>query len=76
MVALARAPSNNSSNKYPTIGRSEASATWTPNDGMVRNLNPNFDAVRLQTIMVSIHRMAPKDSPLVALAQQGAEVAN
>jgi hypothetical protein len=54
MVAPAGAPSNNISSRYPTIGRSEASVAWTPNDGMVRNLNLNFDAVQLQTIMESI----------------------
>jgi hypothetical protein len=48
----------------------------TSNDGMIQNLNPDFNAIRLQTIMEFIQRMAPKSSPLVALAQQGAEVAN
>jgi hypothetical protein len=43
---------------------------------MIRNLNPEFNAVRLQTIMEMIQHLAPEDSPLVALAQQGAEVAN
>jgi hypothetical protein len=32
--------------------------------------------MRLQTIMKSIQRMTPEGSPLVALAHQGAEVAN
>jgi hypothetical protein len=32
--------------------------------------------VQLQTIMESIQRMAPKGSPLVALAQQWAKAAN
>jgi hypothetical protein len=34
-VALARAPSQNSSSRYPTIGRSEASDARTTNDGMI-----------------------------------------
>jgi hypothetical protein len=32
-----------------------------------------FNAVKLQTIMESIQWMVPQDSPIVALAQQGAE---
>jgi hypothetical protein len=48
----------------------------TPNDEMIQNLNPNFNVVRLQTIMESIQRITPEVSPLVALVQQGAEVAN
>jgi hypothetical protein len=40
-----------------------------PNDEMIRNLNLDFNVVRLQTIMESIHHMAPEGSPLVALAQ-------
>jgi hypothetical protein len=43
---------------------------------MIRNLNPDFNAIRLQTIMESIQWMSPEGSPLVALAQQGAEAAN
>jgi hypothetical protein len=54
MVALARAPLHNNSSRYPTIGRSEESDAQTPNDEMIRNLNPDFNAVRLQTIMESI----------------------
>jgi hypothetical protein len=48
----------------------------TPNDRLIRNLNPDINTIRLQTIMVSIQRMAPEGSPLVALAQQGVEAAN
>jgi hypothetical protein len=48
----------------------------TPNDEMIQNLNPNFNVVRLQTIMESIQRITPEVSPLIALVQQGAEVAN
>jgi hypothetical protein len=69
-------PSHNSSSRYPIIGRLEVFDTRTPNDGMIRNLNPDFNAIRFQTIMESIQRMAPEGSPLVVLAQQGAEVAN
>jgi hypothetical protein len=43
---------------------------------MIQNMNPNFNAIRLQTIMEFIQQMAPEGSPLVALAQQGAKVAN
>jgi hypothetical protein len=48
----------------------------TPNDGMIRNLNLNFNAIQLYTIMESIQRMAPEDSPLVSLARQGAKAVN
>jgi hypothetical protein len=48
----------------------------TPNDEMIQNLNPNFNIVRLQTIMESIQRITPEVFPLIALVQQGAEVAN
>jgi hypothetical protein len=47
-----------------------------PNDGMIRNPNPDFNAIQLQTIMKYIQGMAPEGSPIVALAQHGAEVAN
>jgi hypothetical protein len=43
---------------------------------MIQNLNPDFNVVWLQTIMESIPRMELEGSPLVALAQQGADVAN
>jgi hypothetical protein len=69
MVALAGGPSQHCSSRYPTNGRSEASDARTPDDGMIQNLNSDFNAIRLQTIMKSIQRMAPEDSPLVALAQ-------
>jgi hypothetical protein len=76
MVAPNGDPSHNNSNIYLTIGRLEVSDAWTPNDGMIRNLNPDFNAIRLQTIMESIQRMALEGSSLITLAQQGAEVAN
>jgi hypothetical protein len=76
MVASNGDPSHHSSSRYPTIGMSEASNARTPNAGMIRNLNPDFNVVWFQTIMESIQRMAPEGSPLMALAQQGAEVAN
>jgi hypothetical protein len=47
-----------------------------PNNGMIQNLNPDFNAVRLHTIIKSIQRMAPEGSPLIALAQQGAKEAD
>jgi hypothetical protein len=43
---------------------------------VVQNLNPDFNAIRVQAIMETIQRMAPDGSPLALLAQQGAEVAN
>jgi hypothetical protein len=76
MFALIGEPSNNSTSRYPTIGRSEASDARTPNAGMIWNLNPDFNIVRLHIIMKSIQHMALEGSPLVAMAQQGAEVAN
>jgi hypothetical protein len=51
MVEPDRGNSQNSSNKYLTIGGSEASDAWTPNNNDVQNLNPDFNGVRLQTII-------------------------
>jgi hypothetical protein len=65
-----------SSSGYPTIERSEASDARTPSTGLIRNLNPDFNDVRVQAIMETIQRMAPDGSPLALLAQQGAEAAN
>jgi hypothetical protein len=76
MVAPARAPSQNCSRRYPTIGRSEASDGRTPSDRLAQNLNPDINVVQLQTTMESIQRMAQEGSPLLALAQQGAKTAN
>jgi hypothetical protein len=64
MVSPIGDPSHNSSNRYLTIGGSEVSDTWTTNDGMIQNMNTDFNAIQLQTIMES------------TLAQQGAEVVN
>jgi hypothetical protein len=47
MVAPNGDLSHNSSNWYPTIRRSEASNARTPNDEMIRNLNPDFNAIQL-----------------------------
>jgi hypothetical protein len=66
----------NSSSGYPTIERSEATDAQTSSAGLVQNLNPDFNAVRVQAIMETIQRMAPGGSPLALLAQQEAEVAN
>jgi hypothetical protein len=41
----------------------------TPSSNIVRNLNLDFNKVRLQIIMESIQWVVPPDSPLVALAQ-------
>jgi hypothetical protein len=67
---------HNNSSRYPTIRRSEAFDAQTFNDGMIRNLNWDFNAIRLQTIMESIQWMALEGSPLIALAQQGVEETN
>jgi hypothetical protein len=67
MVAPPKAPSHNSSSRYLTIGRSEASDARSPNYGIIRNLNLDFNTMQLQTIMKSIQRMAPEGSLLVAL---------
>jgi hypothetical protein len=76
MVAPNEDQPRHSSSGYPTIGRSEASDARTPSTGLIRNLNPDFNDVRVQAIMETIQRMAPDGSPLTLLAQQGAEAAN
>jgi hypothetical protein len=76
MVASNKDLSHNSSIRYPTIGRSEASDAQTPDDRMIQNLNPDFNVIRLQTIMEFIQWMAPEGSPLIALAQQWAKMMN
>jgi hypothetical protein len=43
---------------------------------VVRNLNPDFNAVWVQAIMETIQRMTFDGSPLTLLAQQGAEAVN
>jgi hypothetical protein len=59
---------HHSSSGYPTIERSEASDARTPSTGLIRNLNPDFNVVRVQAIMETIQRMAPDGSPLTLLA--------
>jgi hypothetical protein len=54
MVAPNGDRSHNSSGGYPTIGRLETSGAQTPNAGLVQNLNPDFNAVRVQAIMETI----------------------
>jgi hypothetical protein len=76
MVASNGDRSHSSSSGYRTIGRSETSDAQTPSAGLVRNLNLDFNVVRVQAIMETIQRMAPNGSPLALLAQQGAEIAN
>jgi hypothetical protein len=73
MVGPARAPSQNSSSRDPTIRESEASDARTQSNRVVRNLNPDIKTVQLQAIMESIQCMVPQDSSLVALAEQGAK---
>jgi hypothetical protein len=62
--------------RYPTIRRSDPSDAQTPSTGLVQNLNPDFNTMRVQAIMVTIQCMAPDGSPLTVLAQQGAEAVN
>jgi hypothetical protein len=69
MVAPDGDRSNNTSNRYPTIDRSEASDARTPGGGMVRNLNPDFNAIWVQAIMDTIQRMAPDGSPLAVISK-------
>jgi hypothetical protein len=69
MVAPKGDRSCNSSSGYPTIGRLETSDTQTPSIGLVQNLNPDFNVVRVQAIMETIQCMAPDGSPLALLAQ-------
>jgi hypothetical protein len=76
MVASNGDRSSNTSSRYPTIERSEASDARTPSGGLARNLNPDFNAVRVQAIMETIQRMAPDGFPLAVLAQKGAEAVN
>jgi hypothetical protein len=71
MVAPNEDQPRHSSSGYPTIGRSEASDARTPSTGLIRNLNPDFNAVRVQAIMETVQQMAPDSSPLALLAQQG-----
>jgi hypothetical protein len=54
MGGPARGNSQNNSSKYQTIGGSKASNARTPSSNIVRNLNSDFNTVRLQTIMESI----------------------
>jgi hypothetical protein len=76
MVAPNGDRSRNSSSGYPTIERSETSDVQTPSAGLVQNLHPNFNIVRVQAIMDTIQCMAPDGSPLALLAQQEAEATN
>jgi hypothetical protein len=68
MVAPNGDRSNNTSSRYPTIGRSETSDARTPSGGLVWTLNPDFNVVQVQAIMEIIQRMVPDGSPLVVLA--------
>jgi hypothetical protein len=68
MVAPNGDRSSNTSSRYPTIERSEASDARTTSGGLAQNLNPDFNAVRVQAIMETIQRMAPDGSPLAVLA--------
>jgi hypothetical protein len=54
MVAPNDDQPRHSSSGYPTIGRSEASDARTPSRGLIRNMNPDFNAVRVQAIMETI----------------------
>jgi hypothetical protein len=76
MVAPNEDQPRHSSSGYPTIRRSEASDARTPSTGLIRNLNLDFNDVRVQAIMETIQRMTPDGSPLALLAQQGTEAVN
>jgi hypothetical protein len=76
MVAPNGDRSCNSSSGYPTIEISETYDVQTPSAGLVRNLNSDFNVVRIQMIMKIIQRTTPDDSPLAFLAQQVAEAVN
>jgi hypothetical protein len=54
MVAPNEDQPRHSSSGYPTIGRSEASDARTPSTRLIRNLNPDFNVVRVQAIMETI----------------------
>jgi hypothetical protein len=69
MVAPNENRYHNNSSGYPTIGRSEMYDAQTPSTGLVRNLNPDFNVVRVQAIMDTIQRMPSDGSPLALLAQ-------
>jgi hypothetical protein len=66
MVAPNGDRSNNTSSRYPTIGRSEVSDAQTVSGDLVWNLNPDFNAIQVQVIMETIQRMAPDGSPLLS----------
>jgi hypothetical protein len=68
MVAPDGDQAHNSSSGYPTIGRSEATNAQTRSVGLVRNLNPDLNVIRVQVIMETIQRMTPDGSPLALLA--------
>jgi hypothetical protein len=68
MVAPDGDRARNISSGYPTIGRSETSDVRTPSVGLVRNLNLEFNAIRVHAIMEIIQCMAPDGSPLTLLA--------
>jgi hypothetical protein len=76
MVAPEGDWAHNSSSGYPTIGRSEATDAQTPSAGLVQNLNPYFNVIRVQVIMETIQCVAPDGSPLALLAQQRAKAVN
>jgi hypothetical protein len=76
MVAPNGDRSSNTSNRYPTIRRSEASDVQTLSGGLAQNLNPDFNVVRVQAIMKTIQCTVSNGSPLAILSQQGAEAAN
>jgi hypothetical protein len=68
MVASNGDRTSNTSNRYPSIGRSEAYDARTPSGGLARNMNLDFNTVQVQTIMETIQRIAPDGSPLAVLA--------
>jgi hypothetical protein len=66
MVAPNGDRSNNTSSRYPTVGRSDASDARIPSGGLVRKLNPDVNAVWVHTIIETIQCMAPDAPPLLS----------
>jgi hypothetical protein len=62
MVAPNEDQPRHSSSGYPTIEWSEASDARTPSTRLIQNLNPDFNVVRVQAIMETIQRLAPRSS--------------
>jgi hypothetical protein len=71
MVAPNEDRSYNSSSRYPIIERSETSDARTLSGGLVQNLNPDFNAIRVQANMETFQRMTSDGSPLLSWLSKG-----